>query len=332
MQKGQQAIMNARERVHAVLERQTPDRIPRFEVWIDGLFDELGVTDPYRAYAELGQDAILMPSQTPPTSNAWKDGIDEFGRVWKQGMYVTGALQTPADLATFTPPLTDAERFFDATRVAQLCADYPEHAIFFGTHIGPFMGAYMAMGMEGMFLTYQEDQPFVHAVMETRLAWALAIFQQAVALGAEVIIMGDDAAHRGGPLISPAMWRELVLPYHQRLVRALSVPVIWHSDGRLDKLLPFAVEAGFAGVHGLEPQAGNDLAGIKRQYGDQLILMGNVDISLFFTADLAAVRADVRRSYDQGGASGYMLSSCNSIYPGMNPAAVCEFFRYIKSY
>lgn len=324
--------MNSRERVHAVLARKTPDRVPRFEVWIDGLFAELGVTDPYRAYAELGQDAILMPSQTPPTSNAWKAGVDELGRVWQQGMYVTGALQTPADLDRFTPPSTAADQFFDAKHVAQLRADYPDHALFFGTHIGPFMGAYMAMGMAQMFLTYQEDRPFVHAVMESRLAWALAIFQHAVALGAEVIIMGDDAAHRGGPLISPVMWRELVLPYHQRLVRALPVPVIWHSDGKLDKLLPFAVEAGFAGVHGLEPQAGNDLAGMKHQYGDQLILIGNVDISRFFTADLAAVRADVRRSYEQGGASGYMLSSCNSIYPGMNPAAVREFFRFIKSY
>ena len=320
-------MMNARERVYAVLERKTPDRVPRFEVWIDGLFAELGVTDPYRAYAELGQDAILMPSQTPPTSNAWKAGVDELGRVWQQGMYVRGAIKTPADLATFTPPLSDAARFFDEQHVAQLRADYPEHALFFGTHIGPFMGTYMAMGMEQMFITYQEDKPFVHAVMETRLAWALAIFQHAVALGAEIIIMGDDAAHRGGALISPAMWRELVLPYHQRLVRALPVPVIWHSDGKLDKLLPFAVEAGFAGVHGLEPLAGNQLDAIKHQYGDQLILMGNVDVNLFFTPNLEAVRADVSRSYAQGGPSGYMLSSCNSIYPGMNPAAVCEFFR-----
>lgn len=319
--------MNSRERVAAVLAGKTPDRVPRFEVWIDGLFAELGVSDPYRAYAELGQDAILMPSQTPPTSNAWKEGVDELGRVWKQGMYVSGAIKTPADLVTFTPSLADTERFFDATRVAQLRAHYPDHALFFGTHIGPFMGAYMAMGMEQMFLTYQEDRLFVHAVMETRLAWALAIFQCAVALGAEVIVMGDDAAHRGGALISPAMWRELVLPYHQRLARALPVPVIWHSDGKLDKLLPFAVEAGFAGVHGLEPLAGNNLAAVKGQYGDQLILMGNVDVNLFFTPNPDLIRADVSRSYAQGGRCGYMLSSCNSIYPGMNPAAVREFFR-----
>ncbi len=319
--------MNSRERIHAVLQRKTPDRVPRFEVWIDGMFDELGVTDPYRAYAELGQDGILMPYQTPTDSNAWKDGVDEFGRVWKKGMYFSGVVETPDDLKKFTPPLSYAEGFFDDRKVAALRTDYPDHCLFYGTHIGPFMGAYMAIGLERMFMKYRKDKPFVHAVMEMRLEWALAIFRRAVELGAEVIIMGDDSAHRGGSMISPQMWRELVLPYHQRVVRELSVPVIWHTDGRIDKLLPFAVEAGFAGMHGLETLSGNKLDEIKRDYGDQLILMGNVDINLFFEPNIELIRADVKRSYEQGGREGFMLSSCNSIYPGMNPEAVREFFR-----
>ena len=74
--------MNSRERVLAVLSGRTPDRIPRFEVWIDALYQELGLSDPYSAYAELGQDAVLLPSQTPAGSNAWRSGVDEWGRVW----------------------------------------------------------------------------------------------------------------------------------------------------------------------------------------------------------------------------------------------------------
>jgi uroporphyrinogen decarboxylase len=319
--------MNSRELVQAVLQRKTPDRVPRFEVWIDGMFNELGVSDPYSAYAELGQDAVLMPSQTPRESNAWKDGVDEFGRVWKKGMYFNGVIESPDDLKKYTPPTSYAERFFDPQRVTDIRTKYPDHCLFYGTHIGPFMGAYMAMGLERMFAVYKKDAPFIHAVMETRLAWALAIFHRAVELGAEVIIMGDDSAHRGGAMISPSMWQELVLPYHQRVVRELSVPVIWHTDGRIDKLLPFAVEAGFAGMHGLETLSGNKLDEIKRDYGDKLILMGNVDINLFFEPNIELVRADVKRSYEQGGKEGFMLSSCNSIYPGMNPEAVREFFR-----
>ena len=70
--------MTSRERVLAVLSGRIPDRIPRFEVWIDALYQELGVSDPYSAYAELGQDAVLLPSQTPV-------GATCGGRAWTSG-------------------------------------------------------------------------------------------------------------------------------------------------------------------------------------------------------------------------------------------------------
>jgi uroporphyrinogen decarboxylase len=320
--------MNSRERVQAVLDRKIPDRTPRFEVWIDALYDELGVSDPYRAYAELGQDGILIPLQIPPGSNAWRDGVDEFGRVWKHGMYQSGVVLEPNDLRKYSPPETYADLFFNESQITEIRAHYPEHCLFFGTHIGPFMGAYMAMGMENMFLMLRQDLPFVRAVLEARAEWCLAIFKRAVDFGAQVIIMGDDSAHRNGPLISPDLWQKLVLPLHERIVRELPVPVFWHSDGKMEKLLPYAVAAGFHGVHGLEPLANNRLDEIKSQYGDRLVIIGNLDISVLFENDLDRVRAEIQRCYQQGGEGGYMLSTCNSICAGMKPTSVREYFDY----
>jgi len=87
-----------RERVLVALQHQKPDRVPRFEIWIDARLDELGQTDVPSAHVNLGQDCIMLPSQTPAGSNAWKDGVDEWGRIWKNGMYVDGVVDTGADL------------------------------------------------------------------------------------------------------------------------------------------------------------------------------------------------------------------------------------------
>jgi len=318
--------MNSRERVFAALNHQIPDQTPRFEVWIDALYTELGVSDPYSAYAELGQDAVLMPSQSPAESNAWKNGVDEWGRAWKDGMYLNGVVESAADLERYSPPLAYAEHFFDPQKVAVMRGKFPEHCLFFGTHIGPFMNSYMAMGLDRFCLRIGRDAAFIHALLEARTQWCLAVFGRAVELGAEVIVMGDDSAHHGGPMISPRMWREFVLPYHRRIVETLPVPVIWHSDGDISKLLPMAVEAGFAGVHGLEPWS-MSLETVKTAYGEKLVLMGNADVRLLCAPELEAVRAEVRRCFEQGGRSGYLFSSCNSIFTGMNPAAVREFFR-----
>ncbi len=62
--------MKPRERVFAALHHREPDRVPRFEIWIDPLLDELSHDDPVSAYVNLGQDCVMMPTNNPPESNA----------------------------------------------------------------------------------------------------------------------------------------------------------------------------------------------------------------------------------------------------------------------
>ena len=184
-----------------------------------------------------------------------QDGVDEWGRIWKQGMYLNGAVDTEGDLRRFNPPRQYIDQMLDAGRIRALRDLYPDHCFFYGTHVGPFTEGYMAMGFERFFLRLGDDPAFVHRLLEARTEWCIALFQKAIDMGAELLVLGDDAAHREAPMISPRSWRELVLPYHRRIVAALSVPVIWHSDGNVKSLLPMAIEAGFAGIHGLEPAA-----------------------------------------------------------------------------
>ncbi len=197
----------------------------------------------------------MMPTINPPESNAWRDGVDEWGRVWKNGMFTHGAVDTPADLEKYSPPLDYVEQLYDGDRVRIVRKAYPDHCLIFGTHIGPFTAGYMAMGFERFFLRLFDDPAFVHEVMEACTEWCIAMYQRAVSLGADLLVLGDDSGHGSGPLISPAMWREFVFPYHRRIVEAMDVPMIWHSDGDIEPLLPMAVEAGFVGIHGVDPMA-----------------------------------------------------------------------------
>ena len=320
------------ERVLAALNHQERDRIPRFEIWIDALHLELDVEDPCDAYAAWGQDCVMMPSHSPPDSKAWKTGTDEWGRIWRQGMYHDGAVHNAADLVRYSPPDTYAEQLFQPDQVRRVRKRFPDHCLIYGTHVGPFTAAYMAMGFARFFTRVVDEPRFVHRLLAARTRWCIALYQQAIDLGAQVLVLGDDAAHKDGPMISPSLWRELVLPYHKQIVRALDRPVIWHSDGNIATLLPMAVEAGFVGVHGLEPAAGMSLRQVRAEWGDRLALVGNVDIRALLGHDLARVRREVDRCVTEGGSgSGYMLATCNSIFEGMTPAAVSEYFRYAET-
>ncbi|UCC38575.1 MAG: hypothetical protein JSV96_12165 [Candidatus Aminicenantes bacterium] len=324
--------MKPRERVFQTLEHKQPDRVPLFEIWIDDeIVAELGQKDLQKAHVNLGLDCVMIPNINPPESNAWRDGVDEWGRIWQNGMYVDGVVDTDEDLNQYSPSLDYVDKFFDEAKVEEAKKLYPDHCLIFGTHIGPFTAGYMAMGFESFFLRLVEDPVFVHKLLDARTEWCITMYQKAVSLGIDVAILGDDAGHHKGPMISPEMWREFILPYHCRIVDGLDVPVIWHSDGNIESLLSMAIEAGFIGIHGLEPAAGFDLGKVKQEFGSDLVLIGNVDVSVLCESDLNAVQGEVRRCIEHGAqGGGYMLASCNSIFKGMNSTSVREMYRYAK--
>ena len=322
--------MKPRERVLTSLEHEEPDRVPRFEVWInDDMVAELGYEDLQSAHVGLGLDCVMIPTRIPKRSNYWRNGLDEWGQIWKNGIYVNGVVDTDTDLEKYSPQLDYVDQFFDTGEIRESMRRYGDHCLIYGSHIGPFMMAYMAMGFARFFRALHESPMSVRELLKARTEWCIAMCQKAVSLGVDLIVLGDDAGHRGGPMIPPKMWRELVLPCHRSIVNELDIPVIWHTDGAIESLLPMAIEAGFRGVHGLEPAAGIDLGKVKRAFGDNLVLVGNVDVAVLCGSDLNAVRSEVTRCIEQGASGGgYMLSSCNSIFKGMNPASIVEMYRY----
>ncbi|MFX0069772.1 MAG: uroporphyrinogen decarboxylase family protein, partial [Candidatus Hermodarchaeota archaeon] len=92
------------------------------------------------------------------------------------------------------------------------------------------------------------------------------------------------------------------------------------------------IEAGFEGIHSLEPNADIDLARIKRKFGKELILAGNLDVTNVLTQpNLDLVRKDVERCIEQGSpGGGYLFSSSNSLFKGMVVESILEAYRYAK--
>lgn len=319
--------MKPRERVFVALDLKQPDRVPLFEIWVENsIVNALGFEDIQTTYVNLGLDCVYIPYKDP---FGGADGPDEWGRVWEKGQYVDGAIHTERDLLKYSPPLDHAKDFFNPLDVEQAQMQYPEHCFIFGSHIGPFTAGYMAMGLERFFIKMIEDPAFVRKLLDDRTEWCIAMFKEAQHQGIDVAILGEDAGTKSGPMVSVEMWREFIFPLHCRILDELDIPVIWHSDGDFSAFLPMAVEAGFVGVHSLEPDVGMDLAKIKSEYGDKLALIGNVDTQVLFGSDLEAVKKEVERCMEQGApGGGYLFASCNSIFAGMNPDAVREMYRY----
>ena len=90
-------------------------------------------------------------------------------------------------------------------------------------------------------------------------------------MGTEAFGMDGDLAYDSGSFMSPPQFREFVKPYYIEIVNAArrhNIPIVKHSDGDLRPILPDIVDAGFDGIHPIQPQC-MDLAEIKREYGNR---------------------------------------------------------------
>jgi len=326
--------MNSRERVLTTFKFKEPDRVPLFEAWIEKvIMDELAGGNPYKSYEILGLDCMPIAIKHPKSTNAWRTGTDEWGRVFKKGMYIDGKVKKLDDIEQYTPSLDYAKAWFPEDIVKKSRKIYGEtHALYYATHDVCLGLSYMSMGLKNFFVAIRRYPELVKALIERSTEWTIEMIRIANSSEVDFIMIGDDVAFTAGPMMSPKLFRELVLPSYKRVVLASEVPLIWHSDGAIEPLLPMIIEAGFTGIHSLEPNAHVNLADIKSKYGNDLILAGNLDVTNILTQEnLDLVRKDVERCINQGApGGGYLFSSSNSLFKGMSIKAILEAYRYAK--
>ncbi|MBI3947652.1 MAG: hypothetical protein HY321_17155 [Armatimonadetes bacterium] len=127
----------------------------------------------------------------------------------------------------------------------------------------------------------------------------------------------EDLGFKERPFMSPRMYREIVQPAHAFSIgfaKRLGLPVIMHSCGYIEPLLPGMVEAGIDCLQAMEVKAGMDLLKIYREWGDRLSLMGGIDVRVLYSNDKAKVDAELEAKIPVvKGRYGYILHSDHSI-------------------
>lgn len=127
----------------------------------------------------------------------------------------------------------------------------------------------------------------------------------------------DDLGYKNGPFMSPAMYKELIMPAHKKLfgfARSRDLPIILHTDGFIEPLIPLLIEAGINCLQPMEVKAGMDPLRIKRQYGDKIALIGGMDARALSSNDPARVRAELNSKLPAlMNNGGYVLQTDHSV-------------------
>ncbi len=156
--------------------------------------------------------------------------------------------------------------------------------------------------------------------------------------GADVLGLGGDLADDQGPFISPAHYREFVLPGIQRqveVVHQLGRYATNTSDGNLWAVLDdFLLASGVDGYGEIDYAAGMDLGVLKERYGRRVCFIGNLDIRFVLTrGTLLECREHTVECLRQGwGSGGHVLMTSNIVHEGVTLAKYLACLEAYRDY
>jgi uroporphyrinogen decarboxylase len=156
--------------------------------------------------------------------------------------------------------------------------DYPV-----GLSVGSFFGFLREWtGLERLLFWMYDEPSLVEDMMDHMVFFEGVIIKRVLKnIKIDFAFLWEDMAYKAGPMISPEMFRKFVMPRCLKiteLLRREGVDIIFvDSDGNIDKLIPLWLECGVNGFWPLEVAAGMDAVAIRKKYGKEVILAGNID-------------------------------------------------------
>lgn len=137
------------------------------------------------------------------------------------------------------------------------------------------------MGLETFLYTLYDDPQLIRRMVLERVNFYIEVYERAIKETApDFAFLWEDMCYRNGPLLSPQMFREFLLPAYQKLtsfLRGLGIQnIIVDSDGDVTALLPLWLEAGVTGILPFEVRAGMNVVRIGEDFPG-LQILGGID-------------------------------------------------------
>jgi uroporphyrinogen decarboxylase len=175
-------------------------------------------------------------------------------------------------------------------------------------------------GMENLMIDYYEHMDELKLLGSRLLAFYKGTVDRYKAYGFDGIFTSDDLGHQTGPMMSPAIFKELYLPLYKEFigyVHGKGMHVFLHSCGDNTKLMGFLIEAGLDVFHPVQKGCMDEVE-TAHKYGDKISFLAGVDVQhLLPEGTVQGVQDGIEKFIDAfyKPSGGLLLAQGNGIMP-----------------
>lgn len=172
----------------------------------------------------------------------------------------------------------------------------------------------MSMGMEAIAYSMIDEDGLLERVLEMYTGWSKRLLKNLCELDFDFVWCFDDIAYTTGLMMSPDTFRRYFKQPMKDAASSITVPWIFHSDGDYSLVLDDIVDIGASAIHPIEKES-MDYLWLKKQYGDKLCLVGNIDIDYTLSrGTVEEVDAEIKqRITELSSGGGYIICDSNSV-------------------
>lgn len=233
------------------------------------------------------------------------------------------------DLLRFQPD----PALLDISNLKRMVALVGRRAVFHHVTPGVWDEACQVRGINSLSLDMFDRPEWVHRLMRHITDRQVRLMARLAESGIQTINFNETWVGFG---ISPAAFREFILPYDTEVVAAIHAAgmlVSYHNCGRARRLLELHADTGADALETLTPagRSGDvDLADAAARVGRRITLYGGFNEHVLYEGDADDVRAEVRRCLDATRGARYILRSTGQIMAARagNIEAMTEAVRH----
>ncbi|HOY63392.1 MAG TPA: uroporphyrinogen decarboxylase family protein [bacterium] len=243
-----------------------------------------------------------------------------------------------SDLDRFPfPNPDDPGRFRGLKERVEYLYNETEYAI---SAVYPFGGilelACWLRGMDAFMMDMAARSDFAFALLDKITGVMLRLYSQFLDIAgpyAQIFETADDYGMQTGPLISPAMYGNILAPYQRMIIEIIhaksDAKIFHHSCGSIIPLVPELISTGVDILNPIQPLAKNmEPENLKEKFGEQIVFHGGICVQeLLPNGSPEEVRAEtLRRIEILGRGGGYILAPAHNIQSDVPPLNVASMF------
>lgn len=281
---------NSREQILRMLQGEQIDYVPNFSgmgsITLHGLkqlgyrFNEVHV-DPRRmaeaaasTYRAFGFESAVVPFDMGIEAEALGAEVKYYEKGEDQVIYPTMSKKladTVEDLKIRIPEnLAEAGRIPVVLGAIRILKQEVGDQVPIGAWVlGPFTELGQMVDLENLLKMSFKKQDLVHQHLDSMVEYLSRILTLYVEAGADYVTVREMGATSS--ILSPRLFKRLILPHLQDLFSRISVPKVLHICGDTNPIIHYMAQSG---ADALSVDQLNDLARTREELGD-VVLLGN---------------------------------------------------------